>query len=147
MMTFSILTEVSFQQYTPKHPWRSMFTTLGSGIGGGYLGYHAAKIFNPDHPEIGIPLGVMNGINTGSLASEYIDRKTRENEGEKYKGSRKFSDSVDDYLIRTALGNAAGIGLSHYTDSPVGIFAAGRIAGGLGVLGKDALRSSNSKKK
>ena len=141
-----IFTE-AFQQYTPKYPWRSALTTLGSGVGGGYLGYQAAKAFGAEHPEIGIPLGALNGLSAGSLASEYIDRKTRENEGTPYKGPRKFNDSVDDYLIRTGLGNAAGLALSNYTNSPVGIFAAGRIAGGLGVLGKDKVFHPDSKKK
>ena len=146
-MTFSILTENSLSSYTPKHPWRSMLTTLGSGVGGGYLGYYAAKAMGADNPEIGIPLGILNGINTGSLASEYIDRKVREYEKDPYRGPRKFSDSVDDYLIRTGLGNVAGSALSKYTNSPVGVFAVGRIAGGLGVLGKNKLAQSDSKKK
>lgn len=147
MMTFSILTESLYPQYTPQHPWRTAFTTLGGGIGGGFLGYQAAKAFGAEHPEIGVPLGVMNGFNAGSLASEYIDRKTRSDEGSPYKGPRSFRDSVDDYLIKTGLGNAAGIALSSYTHSPVGIFAGGRIAGALGVLGKDKLMHSGDSKK
>ena len=147
MMTFSILTESLSDSYVYKHPFRSMLTTLGSGVGGGFLGYQAAKAMNADNPEIGIPLGVLNGLNTGELASEYIDRKAREYEKDPYKGPRKFGDSVDDYLIRTGLGNAAGVALSNYTHSPFGIFAAGRLAGGLGVLGKNKLAQSDSKKK
>ena len=154
MITFSFLMEgiaarQKYLNYKPKHPFLYYGTIIGSGLGGTILGYNAGEnIFDMKHPSVGGVIGALNGINAGSLAAEYLDRKLREREGNPYTGPREMSDAENEFLLKTGLSNLAAGSVAATGTSSIFLPAiAGRIGNGVSVILNDKIRHPERHKK
>lgn len=141
----SILCEVSIGRlpsthYYPKYPLRSLLTTVGTGIGGLAIGVKAAKAAGASDPNLGVSLGLLNGMYLGNMASEYIDRKIREHEGSPYTSERTFKDTAKETALRMALGSPVAAALSP-ANTVVGVMS-GHILSGAALRGYGKLMNN-----
>ena len=121
------LSSLKRTEYFPKYGLPYVLSTIGSSLGGGYLGYKAAESAGLKDPELGIAPGLVSGFYLGNLASEYADRKTREKEKTPYVGPRTFDDSVKE----TGIGLGLGVPTAIVIDAATGLPGVSAVGGGL----------------
>ena len=148
MMTFNILMEndklmiqnMARMNYFPLHGVPHVLGTLGSAIGGGYLGYKFAEESGLKNPESGMAPGAISGFYLGNLAAEYADRKARELEKKPCRGERTFGDSANETAIGIGIGVPTSIAVGAATGIPSVSLMSGGISGRLGTYAYNRLK-------